>query len=81
MKTTLDISDALLKRAKVIAARDGITLRSLVERGLQSVLTEKEFAKPYKLRDGSVKGQGLHPELAQADWPLLRDAIYEGRGG
>lgn len=81
MKTTLDISDPLLEQAKAIAARDGVTLRSLVERGLQAVLADREFAKPYRLRDASVAGKGLSTELANADWPAIRDAIYEGRGG
>lgn len=81
MKTTLDISDPLLEQAKAIAARDGVTLRSLVERGLQTVLAEKEFSKPYKLEDASVKGRGLRPESASADWPSIRDSIYEGRSG
>lgn len=81
MKTTLDISDPLLEQAKAIAARDGVTLRSLVEQGLQAVLAEKEFASPYQLRDASVTGQGLNPEFAHADWPAIRDMAYEGRGG
>ena len=81
MKTTLDISDPLLEQAKAIAARDGVTLRSLVEQGLQSVLAQRASARPYKLRDASVKGRGLHPDLANADWPAIRDTVYEGRGG
>jgi predicted component of type VI protein secretion system len=80
MKTTLDISDALLEKAKSVAAQDGVTLRSLVEQGLQNVLATRHGAKAFKLRDASVKGKGLNPEFADADWATVRDMIYEGRG-
>jgi hypothetical protein len=33
MKTTLDISDAILARAKKLAKREGTTVRALVEEG------------------------------------------------
>jgi hypothetical protein len=29
----------------------------------------------------SFGGEGLVPELRDADWDTLRDIIYEGRGG
>ncbi len=81
MKTTLDISDPLLEQAKAIAVRDGVTLRSLVEQGLENILAERQKAsRPFKLKRASVKGEGLNPELANASWSTLRDIIYEGRG-
>lgn len=81
MKTTLDISDPLLRDARKIAAREGTTLRALVEQGLRKVLAEKSQRKrPFRLRKASVKGRGLQPEFADAGWERLRDAIYEGRG-
>ena len=81
MKTTLDIADPLFAEAKRIAARDGETLRSLVEQGLRKVLAERSRkAKPFKLRDASFKGAGMTPEFEGASWDKIRDAIYEGRG-
>jgi len=38
MKTTVEISDSLLREARRLAAREGVTLRALVERGLHPIL-------------------------------------------
>ena len=79
MKTTVEISDALLRDARKLAAREGITLRALIERGLHRVLAETEGAAPFKLRRASYKGKGLQAEFGDASWDELRDAIYHGR--
>lgn len=80
MKTTIDISDALLDEARKLASREGTTLRALVERGLRQVVAEQR-KKPFKLRDCSVKGSGLRPELADASWDEIRRLAYGDRGG
>jgi hypothetical protein len=80
MKTTIDISDALLREAKKLAAREGITLKTLVERGLHRVLAETKQAPRFKLRRASFKGKGLQAELRDASWEAIRDLAYEGRG-
>ena len=38
MKTTVEISDALLKEARRVAARRNVTLRTLIEEGLRQVV-------------------------------------------
>ncbi|MGZ8260494.1 MAG: type II toxin-antitoxin system VapB family antitoxin [Caldimonas sp.] len=82
MKTTLEIADPLLDEAKRIAARDGETLRSLVEQGLRKVVAERRSrSQRFKLADASVDGEGLQPPFRDAPWEQLRDLIYEGRGG
>ena len=83
MKTTLEIADPLLEEARAVAARDNLTLRALVEEGLRAVLARKKSGRPFRLRDASFRGRGLHPEFAaRAGWANLRDAAYdEGRGG
>ena len=80
MKTTVQISDALLNQARELAARDETTLKELVEEGLRRVIDERSKRKPFKLRDCSFAGSGLQPEFEDADWAKVRDAIYEGRG-
>jgi hypothetical protein len=81
MKTTLEIPDPLLREARKIALRERTTLRALVEQGLRKVISERKAAPPFRLRDASFGGQGLAPELREADWETLRDLAYEGRGG
>lgn len=81
MKTTIEISDALLREARKVAAREGVTLRALVERGLHRVVAETKQRPPFRMRDGSFKGKGLQAEVRDASWEQLRDMIYEGRGG
>ena len=66
MKTTLDISDPLLDQVRRIAARDGDTLRSLVEQGLRRVVAERSAkAKPFKLKDASVRTPGARSGYEQ----------------
>jgi len=81
MKTTLEISDPLLREARKVAARERTTLRALVEQGLRRVVAEKKHKSAFRLRKASFKGRGLRPELADAGWDRLRDLAYEGRGG
>lgn len=80
MKTTVEINDALIARAKEICGREGLTLRQLIEGGLRRELEERGRRAPFRLRDASVTGNGLRPELADGGWERLRDAAYEGRG-
>ena len=81
MKTTVEISDPLLREIRKLAARDGVTLRTLVERGLQRVVAETGRGAPFKLRRASFKGNGLQAAFRGASWDRVRDAAYKGRGG
>jgi hypothetical protein len=81
MKTTLDIADPLLDQVRRIAARDGETLRSLVEQGLRKVVAERSArAKPFKLRDMSVGSPGGASDYEKLSWEETRALMYEGRG-
>jgi len=81
MKTTAEISDPLLREVRTLAAREGVTLRTLVERGLHHVVTEAKSGAAFRLRRASFKGRGLQPEFRDVAWDRLRDQVYQGRGG
>jgi hypothetical protein len=81
MKTTLDISDPLLRDARKIAAREGTTLRALVEQGLRQVVTQKKRRQAFRLRKVTFRGRGLRPELRDASWEEIRNLSYGDRGG
>jgi hypothetical protein len=82
MKTTVQIPDSLLVRAKVIARREKTTLAALVTEGLRSVVEARTApsGRRFKLRDASFGGKGMNPEFASG-WDAVRAAVYEGRGG
>ena len=81
MKTTIEISDNLLRRTKALAHRENLTLKDIVEEGLELALRAREGRKPHKVEPVVFEGQGLAPEFRGASWAQVRSAIYEGRGG
>lgn len=81
MKTTVEISDSLLEEARRVAAREGVTLRTLVERGLHRIVEESGRNAPFRLRRASFKGAGLQPAFRDASWDRVREAAYGDRGG
>lgn len=80
MKTTVELSDALLDEARKVARDDGLTLRALLEAGLRRELAARQPRREHSLRDASFRGRGLSPPLREGGWAALRDAAYEGRG-
>jgi len=80
MKTTVEISDSLLREVRRLAASQGVTLRTLVERGLHHVIAETKHGTPFKLRRAGFKGKGLRPEFRDASWEQVRELIYTDRG-
>jgi len=70
MKTTLNLDDELLRRAKRRAQQRGSTLTSVVEDGLRAVLAEAS-APAYRLQLPVVKG-AAPPAVDPAD----REALY-----
>lgn len=79
MKTTLDIHDELLSRAKHLAKATGRPLRAVVEDGLRRVLSEPE-PMPYVLPDLREGHPDAPDPLERYSWPELRELIYGGDG-
>lgn len=79
MKTTVDLPDELLLEAQRIARAEGTTMKSVLEEGLRAVIARHRRAQSFALRDASVGGQGLRPEIAQADWGTIRELSYGDR--
>lgn len=79
MKTTVDISDDLLREARRVAHEEGTTLKSMIEEGLRAVLTRRGREDGYALPDASVSGDGLQPEARTASWADLRAMAYGDR--
>ncbi len=76
LKTTLDIRDELLVRAKRHARATGRPLRAVVEEGLRQVLAGRSARQRYRLPDLSTgKADGPDP-LEAYSWQDLRAIIY-----
>jgi hypothetical protein len=89
MRTTLDLPDDLLKRAKIAAVKRGSTLRDLVAEGLRRVLTDEPAAQRKRMTKAPVKLPAGHriPVLSNSEIATLFDQeevtklndVYRGR--
>lgn len=76
MKTTIDIPDELMARAKSHAQRTGRPLRAVIEEGLRRVLSESAPGAPYTLPDKSVGDPDAPDPLEAWSWQAHREEIY-----
>lgn len=76
MKTTLEIRDELLVRAKKLARRTGRPLRAVVEEGLRLVLLGNADAARYEMPDCSTGDPDAEDPLEKLSWQGLRGEIY-----
>ncbi len=76
MKTTIEIQDELLARAKRHAKLTGRPLRAVVEEGLRQVLASPTRRERYVLPDLSVGELGGNDPLETYSWQDLREEIY-----
>jgi hypothetical protein len=79
VKTTVEIQDRLLDRARRHAHRTGRPVRALIEEGLRLVLQAESQNPSYHLPDRSVGEVGGPNPLESLSWQDLRDEIYGGR--
>lgn len=80
MKTTIDIHDELLIRAKRHARETGRPLRAVVEEGLRQVLSSSQSDRAYTFPDLRAGDPAAADPLEQYSWPELRELIYGGSG-
>lgn len=81
MKTTFDLPEPLLLKAKAVAAKNNTTVRALVEAGLRKVVEGQNTPQqPFKLRAAAVNGSGLQPSVTGLNMTQLIELSYEGRG-
>src|SRR3569833_3027437 len=89
MRTTFDLPDDLVKRAKIAAVRRGSSLRDLVAEALRRLLAEQSAPKRTRMTEGPIKLPSGHTipirsnsEMArlfdQEDVTHLND-VYRGR--
>ena len=76
MKTTIELADDVLTRAKAEARREGKTLRQVVEQALRQHLTAPSAHGAFRLRRHPFKGKGRQPGVAEGDWASVRDLIH-----
>lgn len=76
MKTTVEISDAVLTAARELAKREQTTVKALIERGLRSELAKAESESDFRLRRKSFGGKGLRRDNPLARWDSLRELAY-----
>ena len=78
VKTTLDISDQVLREIKELSARQGLPMRETVERALRQFLAGAPSKQPFRLKTITTAGEGL---VKPRSWEEIRGLIYEGQGG
>ena len=89
MRTTLDLPDDLMKRAKIAAVRRGSTLRDLVAEALRRLLADQAILERKRMTEAPIKlppGHSIpirsNEEIAQLfereDVAHLND-VYRGR--
>jgi hypothetical protein len=79
MQTTIDIHDALLDRAKRVAAERGVKLADVVNDALTAMLNagtaRGEPSEPYQM--GTFKGTGPAPGIDFSSNASIQDALDE----
>jgi hypothetical protein len=82
MRTSLDIPEPLLRRARAAAKRRRTTLRAVLLEGLRHALDgESHGPAGYTLADESFGEGGVHEGVSITEWERLRELAYDGRGG
>lgn len=77
MRTTIDLNDDLLRRAKRRATEEGVTLRQVVEAALRKHLSDARARTGYRLKWRTERGR-IQPGVRLENRDALFD-LMEGR--
>jgi hypothetical protein len=81
MRTTVEISESLLKRVRRVMKKRRVTLRALVEEGLERVVRDDSPAGGFRLRDARFGGEtGFAPGAGPDDIARVLREMNEPRG-
>jgi hypothetical protein len=77
MRTSIDIPDLLLRRAKRVARERGVSLKQLVIDGLRTVV-ERQANGPsaHRMKDCSFGQGGLVDGLSWSDTERMNELVY-----
>jgi hypothetical protein len=75
MKTTIDISEKLLKKAKAAAKSKNTTLKQIIEDSLRLSLG-LTHPKKFKLIEASFGDEASKKPFPSLDWEKIRGEIY-----
>ncbi len=79
MKTTFDIADNILSKARQLSRKESIPLKLLVEEGLETVLKRYAEQTQAKVSPVTCGGNGLSKDFESASWSEIRNAAYESQ--
>lgn len=79
MRTSIDVPDPLLRRAKKIARDRRVTLRELLLEGLRSVVERQGTPAEHHMQDCSFGEGGLVDGLSWSDTDRMNELVYEDR--
>ena len=80
MRTSIDIPEPLMRRARKVARERGTTLRQLVLDGLRSIVERDARSTAYRMKDCSFGREGLVSGLSWSDSERMDELVYGDRG-
>jgi hypothetical protein len=80
MRTSVEIPDPLLRRAKKLARERGVSLKQLVIDGLRTVVEREAAPAAHRMKDHSFGQGGLVDGLSWSDTESMNEQVYGDRG-
>ena len=77
MKTTFNISDALMQQIRKLAKERGVSMTELIEAALAEKIASLKGRTKFQLKERIVNGKGLVEDLEEGNWSEIKRRIYE----